>query len=166
MLLLTLLPAASGVAEARDYVRLHVIASDDSAEAQALKFRVRDAVLARARALLDGVEDADAAWAAVTAHRVVLEAAARSEARDRGYMGDVRCETGVYPFPDRWYGGVRVPAGDYRALRVKIGAAEGRNWWCVLYPSLCYPEDMDPDAPVFYSALLNWFRALTGGDGA
>ena len=48
-----------------------------------------------------------------------------------------------------------------------LGAGEGRNWWCVLYPSLCLPEDVDPDAPVqFHSVILDWRRGLFGGDDA
>ena len=98
-------------AESRDYVRLHVVAADDTAPAQALKLEVRDAVLARARELLRDVGDAEAAWRVVNDHVDELEAAARRVA------GDARCEVGVFPFPERVYGGTRVPAGDYRPAR-------------------------------------------------
>ena len=66
----------------------------------------------------------------------------------------------MFDFPDRIYGAVKVPAGEYRALRVTIGAGEGHNWWCVLYPSLCVLDEADAasaDAPS-YSRVWNWLR--------
>ena len=160
---LCLLPACA-MAEIPDCVRLHVIAADDTPQAQALKLKVRDAVLVCARPLLEDAPDADAAWGIVQAQSGVLLSAASECARANGYDGPVTCQTGVFPFPDRQYGGVTVPAGDYRALRVVIGEGQGRNWWCVLFPSLCYPEGFDPDHPAFHSTLLNWLRGLFGGD--
>ena len=157
MILMAVLACPARALEA-DYVRLHVVASDDTASAQALKLKVRDAVLSRARELLEGVEDADTAWQVVNENLDALEDAARKVA------GDAACETGVYPFPDRVYGDTLVPAGDYRALRVVIGVGQGHNWWCVLYPSLCVPGDWEMGEPVvFHSAILDWLRRLFGG---
>ena len=79
-----------------------------------------------------------------------------------GYAGEVDAAAGVFEFPDRRYGGVFVPAGDYRALRVVIGAGEGHNWWCVLYPSLCLPEGAEGEMR-FHSVILDWLRGLLGG---
>ena len=157
-LILMVLLACPARAESRDYVRLHVVAADDTAPAQALKLEVRDTVLARARELLRDVGDAEAAWRVVNDHVDKLEAAARRVA------GDARCEVGVFPFPERVYGGTRVPAGDYRALRVVIGAGQGHNWWCVLYPSLCYPEAWVEGDGALYSSAWRWLQALFGGD--
>lgn len=142
------------------YIRLHVVAADDGEAAQALKLEVRDATLAAARSLLKGCGGADEAWARIGENVDTLAAAATRRARELGYEGPVVALTGVFQFPDRHYGAVFVPAGEYRALRVVIGAGEGHNWWCVLYPSLCVPEE----APVtFHSALLEWLRGLLGG---
>jgi len=155
--------AALGDVPVADYVRLHVLASDDGDEAQALKLEVRDAVLACARVLLGDCRDADEAWTAVNGQLGVLEDAARARARSAGYDGPVTAQAGVFDFPDRAYGDVWVPAGRYRALRVVIGAGEGHNWWCVLYPSLCLPEELEPGEPVeFHSTLLDWLRSLFG----
>ena len=143
------------------YIRLHVLAADDGAAAQALKLEVRDAVLAAARALLSDCGGADEAWERIGRNVAALEAAAAARARELGYEGPVRAETGVFDFPDRHYGAVFVPAGPYRALRVVIGAGEGHNWWCVLYPSLCVPEGETPTA--FHSALLDWLQSWLGG---
>ena len=162
--ILILALCAGAAAETPDYVRLHVVAADDTAAAQALKLRVRDAVLAEARALLAGADSADAAWEAVNAALPSLAAAAKDGARAGGYLGPVRCMTGVFDFPERQYGDVTVPAGRYRALRVVIGAGEGHNWWCVLYPSLCDPAALE-DAPC-YSILWEWLRGLFGGEAS
>lgn len=149
-----------------DYIRLHVLAEDDSDEAQTLKLKVRDACLEATRTLLADCESADEAWALIRGNVKALEAAAADRARELGYYGPVAAETGLFDFPDRHYGGVFVPAGEYRALRVVIGAGEGHNWWCVLYPSLCLPEGVDPDAPIrFHSVILDWLRGLLGGEG-
>lgn len=157
--------ACPGRAGTSDYVRLHVIAADDSEAAQALKLQVRDAVLASARELLKDADSADAAWHLVGESMDILESAASRCAREAGYDGPVRCEIGVFPFPNRTYGDVFVPAGDYRALRVILGEGAGHNWWCVLYPSLCDPETIE-GKPVFYSAILEWLKRLFGGEGS
>lgn len=167
ILLLGSTARAAGLSEVpvSQYIRLHVVAEDDSAAAQTLKLEVRDAALEAARALLIDCESPDAAWTLMGENLDLLEAAATAKARALGYDGAVEAQTGVFDFPDRHYGAVFVPAGRYRALRIVIGAGEGHNWWCVLYPSLCLPEDVDPNQPIeFHSALLDWLRSLFGGD--
>ena len=166
-------PAAADLAEAcvrgreevMGFVRLHVVADSDDPVAQALKLEVRDACLSRARELLSECADADAAWQTVNAHLGELSEAAKARAGECGWEGTVRVEVGMFDFPTRAYGDVTLPAGRYRAMRVVIGSGEGRNWWCVLYPTLCMPEDYEPDEPVrFYSSVVRWLRALFGGD--
>jgi len=163
-------PACAGVEERiaaaienyeGELVRLHVIANSDSAEDQQLKLKVRDAVLEAARTLLEDCPDTQTAYARLTAALEALEDAAQACLRAEGCGSGVRAETGVFEFPDRMYGDVLVPAGDYRALRVIIGDGEGRNWWCVLYPELCLPAE-EPR----YSILVRWIMRLFGGDGA
>lgn len=150
---------------AADYIRLHVVAEDDGDAAQALKLKARDAVLARARALLSDCECADDAWDIVVENAEALRAAAEDAVRLWGCDSAVTAQTGMFDFPDRQYGDTLVPAGRYRALRVVIGAGQGRNWWCVLYPSLCVPGDWESGEPVaFHSVILDWLRRLFGGD--
>ena len=156
--------ATPGDAPVPGYIRLHVMASDDGEAAQALKLQVRDACLMCTRALLEDCADAEAAWETVNENLPLIALAARLRALCCGWTGPVTAETGVFEFPDRRYGGALVPAGEYRALRVVIGAGEGRNWWCVLYPTLCLTENCEPGEPVeFHSTLLNWLRGLFGG---
>ena len=157
-------PAVVDGVPVSDFVRLHVVAEDDGEAAQALKLEVRDACLMCARTLLKDCADADAAWAIVNDNLELIRLMALLRARSRGWDGALTAEAGVFAFPERHYGGVVVPAGEYRALRVVIGAGEGHNWWCVLYPSLCLTDDCVPGEPVrFHSTLLNWLSGLFGG---
>ena len=148
-----------------DYVRLHVVAASDSTADQAMKLHVRDACLRRARESLADCPDADAAYAKLRADREGFVRAARAAAAEMGCVKPVRVEIGVFDFPDRIYGSLFLPAGEYRALRVVIGAGEGHNWWCVLYPSLCvldeaiYASGQTPEIE-FYSVVWDWLQKL------
>ena len=164
-LLAAALICAGATAEALpEMVRLHVVAADDSPEAQALKLELRDSCLRCAEVCLGGAPDADAAYMRLEKHLGDFQAACEARARELGYGGAVRAEVGVFAFPDRVYGALRVPAGDYRALRVTIGAGEGHNWWCVLYPSLCVLNEADAASDGTNAAdILEWLRARLGG---
>ncbi len=123
-------------------VRLHVLANSDSAEDQALKLRVRDAVLARAEELLQGAGDRAAAEDVLRAALPELTEIARRTAAEGGGYG-VTAELRNTSFPTRDYDGFTLPAGEYLALRVVIGAGEGHNWWCVVFPPLCAQTTTD-----------------------
>ena len=85
------------------------------------------------------------------------ELRARHIADYQALYNRVSLDLGVFPFPDRTYGEELVPAGYYRALRITLGEGNGRNWWCVVYPSLCLPETADIDGTVeFYSSIFRW----------
>ena len=116
-------------------------------------------MLDEAREILRGCADADEAFDRLTESLGELERAAAGRAREAGYFGAVRAETGTFDFPEREYAGVVVPAGEYRALRVVLGAGEGKNWWCVLFPTLCAAGDGE-------SILGRWFAGLLGGGRA
>lgn len=156
----------SACAFAQDYsgwVRLHVVADGDDAYAQALKMEVRDACLECAARCLSGAQDADEAYMLLEKHLPEFGAAAEKRARELGYTGPVRAETGVFSFPDRIYGGALVPAGEYRALRVTVGSGSGHNWWCVLYPTLCFADEsalasgeMPPRRGLFFELFEKW----------
>ena len=119
-------------------LRLHVLANSDSQADQALKLRVRDAVLERAEGLLAGAEDRAAAEALLAARLPDLAAAGADAvgAAGYGYPVTVSLEDSCW-FPTRVYEDFALPAGRYTALRVEIGAGAGRNWWCVVFPPLC-----------------------------
>ena len=165
LLALMLLGSCASAQALPEMVRLHVVAEDDSPQAQALKLELRDVCLRCAEACLWDAEDADEAYRRLENHLSDFEAACTARARELGYAGEIRAETGTFDFPDRIYGSVKVPAGEYRALRVTIGAGEGHNWWCVLYPSLCVLDEADAasaDVPGC-SKVWNWLRERLSG---
>lgn len=164
--LIALLPGGSAVCEELPpLVRLHVVAEDDTAQAQALKRELRDVCLRCAEACLADAEDADAAYMRLQRHAQDFQSACEARARELGYAGEIRVETGCFDFPDRIYGDALVPAGEYRALRVTIGSGEGHNWWCVLYPTLCIVnEEHAASGEIrFHSRVLDWLKARFGG---
>ena len=124
---------------AEKVLRLHVVANSDSEADQALKLRVRDRVLETARPLLTESKNAAEAEAVISQNLPALTEAAQREIRSRGSSAPVRITLEDAWFPTRTYGAAALPAGTYRALRVVIGAGEGHNWWCVVFPSLCLP---------------------------
>ena len=114
-------------------VRLHVLAVDDTEEEQALKLRVRDAVLAYLSPVLAGVNDRDEARQLLAGRlREIAEAAA-----DAAEGRKVSVSLGPESYPLRRYEGFVLPAGTYESLRVVLGDGEGHNWWCVVFPPLC-----------------------------
>ncbi|MCR4403200.1 MAG: stage II sporulation protein R [Firmicutes bacterium] len=119
-------------------IRLHVVANSDSPEDQALKLAVRDAVLARAKDILGSVATKEEAWRVLREDAGKIEAVASERVLAAGKSYGAQVEMGTFPFPERTYGSVTLPGGNYDAVRVILGAGKGRNWWCVLFPPLCF----------------------------
>lgn len=118
-------------------VRLHVLANSDSEEDQALKLRVRDAVLEVTGPLLQNCKTQEEAEAIIRQNATAIQSAADHVIRSEGYDYPVKLQLGMEDYPERSYDGVCFPAGEYLSLRVCIGDAEGQNWWCCLFPPLC-----------------------------
>lgn len=118
-------------------VRLHVVANSDSDEDQALKLKVRDALLEYSHEILSGCKTADEAKAAVEAHRDDIISVCRGVIAENGSDHPVSLKLGFEAYPEKTYGGVTLPSGDYYSVRVIIGEGGGHNWWCVLFPPLC-----------------------------
>lgn len=118
-------------------LRLHILANSDSAEDQRLKLLVRDELLKRN--YLGGAADLAEAETIAREHLDDISAAAEKVLRENGCADKVTAELETTDFTDRAYGSITMPSGKYRALRIKIGRAEGHNWWCVMYPPLCIP---------------------------
>lgn len=114
-------------------LRLHVIAASDEPEEQALKLRVRDAVLDYLSPLLAGAADRDAARAILACELENVRSAAESASEGRA----VSVTLGRERYPLREYEGFTLPAGEYESLRVVLGEGQGHNWWCIVFPPLC-----------------------------
>lgn len=122
-----------------DILRLHVIANSDSAKDQQLKLKVRDAIINSSEASLEGCEDIISAKNKVTSALSYFESIARQCVYSQGYDYEVSLCLEKSYFPTRVYENITLPAGYYNALKVIIGKGEGKNWWCVMFPSLCLP---------------------------
>ena len=123
-------------------VRLHVIANSNDEADQAVKLRVRDAVLREAEQWYGDAEDFDTAVTALCTHLESLEAAANSVLKAENLPYCAKAEVCEMYFPTRTYESFKLPAGRYRTLRISLGKAEGKNWWCVMYPNLCFANSM------------------------
>jgi stage II sporulation protein R len=124
-------------------IRLHIMANSDSPDDQVLKLAIRDTVLREVKGLLAEATTKPEVWQILSESITRLEDAARNEIDNRGKSYDVTVELGTFAFPQCNYGNLQVPAGDYDAIRVMLGSGVGRNWWCVLFPPLCFIELAD-----------------------
>ena len=120
-----------------DVIRLHVIAESDSDEDQAIKLKVRDAVLECVGERVGECENFTEAYAVIGGMRGEIARAARECVAENGGDCTVTVELGEERYPRRDYGDAVLPAGVYNSLRVILGEGEGHNWWCVLFPSVC-----------------------------
>ncbi len=119
-------------------IRLHVVASSDSEHDQSVKLSVRDAVLDFLQPMLDGVADAQQAKSIVSAHMTEIQSVAN---RALASLGETKQATVTFlkeEFPLREYDSFTLPSGIYDSLRIVIGEGEGKNWWCVVFPKMCY----------------------------
>lgn len=120
-------------------VRLHILADSDSEEDQRLKLLVRDAVLGSSDELFKPYSSSEEATAALSEQLDKIKQIADDTLAANGSEDTVSCEICEMTFDRRIYNDFAVPAGNYTALRIKIGSGEGHNWWCVMYPPLCVP---------------------------
>jgi len=119
-------------------IRFHVVANSDSAADQNLKLKVRDVVLSALKPELERARTPVEAQRTVERQLGKLEQVARAEVAREGFRYDVSARFGRYIFPAKTYGTVTLPGGAYPALKVVIGTGAGHNWWCVLFPPLCF----------------------------
>ena len=120
--------------------RLHVIANSDSEEDQALKLKVRDELLSYMNTLAKDCSSKEEVVALAKEHQAEFKAIAQKVISDNGFSYPVTIQIGDSDFPTKTYGDISLPAGTYDALRVQIGEAKGKNWWCVMFPPLCFVD--------------------------
>ena len=118
-------------------VRLHVLANSDSEEDQAVKLKVRDAILALTVPLLQNCETKEEAVALLEENQTLFVEAAKAVLQEEGFDDTVSIEMGLEEYPTRTYDSLCFPAGEYISMRVSLGTGEGQNWWCCLFPPLC-----------------------------
>lgn len=128
--------------------RLHVIANSNSKEDQNLKYAVRDELIKYMNSISENVSSKEEAIKLVNEHKNEFYNIAKEVINNNGFDYEVNIKIGNFSFPTKTYGDISLPAGYYDALKVEIGTASGQNWWCVMFPSLCFidvSEGIVPD---------------------
>ena len=126
-------------------LRLHIVANSDSDEDQALKLKVRDEVVDRCGFLFENCVSAEQSIKTAADNIGFIKYVAEQVITENGYNYDADCQVTQCSFPTKQYerpgdSVVSLPRGEYNALNIKIGAAKGKNWWCVMYPPLCFVD--------------------------
>lgn len=140
-------------------IRLHVLADDNSEEAQSIKLLVRDAILTECGELFEENHDMDSACKAVEGNLEKIERVANRVLAENRTDYNAKAQWGYESYPTRVYEDFTLPSGNYLSLRINLGKAQGNNWWCVLFPPLCTsasqatdfssPEIAENDGDVF-----------------
>ncbi|MCI5731505.1 MAG: stage II sporulation protein R [Eubacterium sp.] len=136
-----------GVAEQRrqqdiaeEILRLHVVANSDSEEDQALKMEVKESIVTYLRGIMGDAKSVEEARLEIQKRLPEIEDLAREKMKMEGYDYEADAVLGKCYFPVKEYGDMTFPAGEYEALKVNLGKSAGKNWWCVMYPTLCFVD--------------------------
>ncbi len=156
----------------QNLVRLHVVANSDSASDQALKLKVRDAIIEFMKDKLANSKDINETRAIINVNLKNIEQLSSKIIKENDSSYGVKASMGSYSFPTKTYGDIALPAGEYQALKVVIGDGAGANWWCVLFPPLCFidathgaiPESVKQDLKTSLSA--EEYRLITTSDNS
>ncbi len=144
--------------------RLHILANSNSQEDQNVKLKVRDAVLELTKDGMLECKTKEDAEKYMREHLDEITKTADEVLQQENFDYKAEAVIGKFDFPDKKYGDVVYPAGEYDALRIVLGEGEGDNWWCVMFPPLCIVNmEEKPEEPVEYdSAILEWFEQIFG----
>lgn len=123
---------------AEKIIRLHVVANSDSPLDQQLKLQVRDEVIQRMSGRFEGLKDIAEVKGVLAGSLEEIESIARETIEENGRLYDVKAAFKKTDFPTKAYGDLILPAGTYQALNIVIGEGKGKNWWCVMFPPLCF----------------------------
>ena len=134
---LSLLPVRGEEGIYDSVIRIHVLAASDSAEDQALKLAVRDAVLACTAPVLSECRSYGEACTLLASETARIKSAAEETIKAHGYDYGAAAELVTEKYPTRVYGDIALPGGTYTSMKITIGPGEGKNWWCVLFPAVC-----------------------------
>lgn len=151
----------------QESIRLRILANSDGTQDQLVKRQIRDTLVEQMNKWVSGLEDPQSleqARSLIRRHLPEIEELVGRELRQRGMDYSYNVELGVVPFPTKMYGGAVYPAGNYEAVRITLGAGKGQNWWCVLFPPLCFIDAGTGDAAAGAAAQAKTVSASgTGG---
>jgi len=127
----------------QELIRLHVVANSNSESDQAIKLQVRDAVTDSLRDAMESVADVEEAKQWLQSNLQLIQNIANETLENAGSCDHAVVSLCKEAFDTRYYDTFTLPAGIYNALRITIGEGAGKNWWCVVFPSLCVPATVD-----------------------
>lgn len=127
----------------QNILRLHIVANSDSKADQELKLKIRDALLEESGNLFETDNKLDDAIVTAKENLPLFNEIANRVAKENGFSYTCTAQIGKAYFENREYDDFTLPAGNYESLIIKIGKAEGKNWWCVIFPQVCVPAAAD-----------------------
>lgn len=122
-------------------IRFHVIANSDNDDDQQLKLKVKNRVIDYLYPYLNSSQSLDESRKIIKDKMEDVKTLAQQVIKDNNYDYDVKVELSRENFPDKSYGNITLPQGNYEAFRIIIGSGQGRNWWCVMFPPLCFVDE-------------------------
>ena len=132
---------------AKEVFRFHVLANSYSRKDQELKMKVKEAVISYMKEELPDSESVEMTKEWARKHCSEIAKLSKKVIREEGFSYSASAKVTTCDFPDKTYGDITFPAGEYEALRIEIGEAKGQNWWCVLYPNLCFMDAVHAVVP-------------------
>jgi stage II sporulation protein R len=135
-------------------IRLHIVANSDSKTDQDIKYLIRDEIVNHMVKKTDELKSKEDAKAYIQGHTYELETIANRVIANSGLTYTTEVSYGKYPFPSKRYNNLILPAGYYDSVKIDIGKAEGENWWCVMFPPLCFVEETKGEMPEEYFDML------------
>ena len=155
-------PQKDGYSYTQAYFRIHIRADSNAPLAQAVKYQVRDKVVEYLAPYLTGYTDKESAVAGVKAHLPALCDVTKAVLEEQGFTYGASAQIQKERFPTRVYGEYTLPAGEYTALIITLGEGNGDNWWCVVYPPLCFTGAKDGDV-VYRSKIQEIIQSWRAG---
>lgn len=145
-----------------DYIRIHIRADSNDESAQNVKLLVRDELVGYLSGKANGVQTRDQMLLIIQNELENLKARADAVLKENGFDYKARVSVRREDFPEKSYGNLTLPKGNYLALIVELGSGSGNNWWCVAYPPLCFiaSEDVDGDKVEYRSKIAEFFKNL------
>lgn len=145
-----------------DYIRIHIRADSNDEAAQNVKLLVRDEIVGYLSGKADGVQTREQMLTIIQNELATLKAKADAVLKENGFAYTARISVRREDFPEKSYGDLTLPKGNYLALIVELGSGSGNNWWCVAYPPLCFiaSEDVEGDKVEYRSKIAEFFKNL------
>ncbi len=145
-----------------DYLRIHIRANSNRDADQNVKYEVKAAVVKVLTPLLSGVSSKEKAMRIIAENLGLIDEVSDGVLRENGFYYGAKARLCKEDFPTRTYGELTLESGVYDALIVDLGSGEGDNWWCVVFPPLCFVADGEGEKVTYRSLIVEWFKKLFG----